>query len=1288
MKDNLFWELVQSYFETNKYFITKHHLDSYNDFVDHMIPRVIKTLNPFSIVKYDQDGVTEKHRIEIYIGRKDGKGIYFDHPTITNDGKTRLMFPNDARLHDLTYATNLHCDVEIEHYNRKQKGETTMLEKVKIGRIPIMLHSKLCILSGKKMPILKEFGECMYDQGGYFIIDGKEKVIVTQERNVTNQIFIHHADDKKFAYNAFIRCMSEKDSVFPKKVDFNVFSKNFMKGIRKNAIVVRVPHLDFDIPLFILFRCLGFESDLDIIKCIIGNNIDSDEGRLFLDFLYPSITDANIIYTQKQAISYLKPFTEYKTEKYVEYILRYNLFPNIEYDYHKFDPDSIDKKDSDDNDYIMNTSKAMFLGHVVNKLVKVCLGMDSTTDRDNYMFRRVAISGFLVGDIFKDFYNLFRVKARSTLDKIYRAGDWNSREMINRSVTESNKADIFDPLIITGGLTKSLKGTWGTKEQQVGIVQDLNRISYMSVMSHLRVVSSPMDPSLKIRTPHELNTSQYGIMCPVESPDGASIGLVKNFALMCHVTFTTSSENVIKSMTNYFKVTFLENIIHGMSILPSSVKLMINNTWFGVIDEDDAFELVEFIRLLRRNALINIFTSISWNIVGKTINVLTEAGRCTRPLLIVDENQEIALLKEKQIIKDLFAKKIDNWYRLAQGKSLKDDEFNMYSDEFRDPVDVFNLKKGDSLVKLRKDIIKILKKNAAPIEFLDVEEVNTSMIAMSHHDLHKKPENGDLAEYTHCEIHPSLMLSAYTSTIALSNHNTSPRNIFSAAQGKQAIGIYASNFNNRIDTMSYILHYPQKRLISTRYSDLLKLSELPNGENLIVAISTHTGYNQEDSIIFNKASIERGMFNITAYKSYYTEERSNEKTGERIYFANPFTENDNGKSVPIKKYADYTKIDENGFPKVNEYIQEGDVIVGCVKSEEDKNDQIRDLNNIFQDSDKEKKFTYSNASEIADKTIAGKIDKVYVKQNYITGDRNMKIRFRKFKTPELGDKAASTHGQKGVCGLILPPTEMPFTKDGITPDIIVNPHAFPKRMTVGHLIECVLSKLAVIQGTLIDGTPFDDTDLEYFYDTLEENGFQKHGDEILYDGQSGSQIKTDIFIGPTHYYRLKHMVSDKINYRNKGKVQSMTMQPTQGRSNEGGLRIGEMESNALTSHGMAGFMKESFMERSDKHVFYVDQTNGEIIGINPKMDVYHGIKNFSTVEIPYALKLLTQELKTLCVLPRLHINGRLEIDHEALENHFDDFTNEIDIDDDDDDDDPIIDETKNKTLKDNLKYDE
>jgi DNA-directed RNA polymerase II subunit RPB2 len=408
---------------------------------------------------------------------------------------------------------------------------------------------------------------------------------------------------------------------------------------------------------------------------------------------------------------------------------------------------------------------------------------------------------------------------------------------------------------------------------------------------------------------------------------------------------------------------------------------------------------------------------------------------------------------------------------------------------------------------------------------------------------------------------------------------------------------------------------------------------MPNGENLIVAVCSYTGYNQEDSIIFNKDAIDRGMFNITYYKSFIsTEQDDDPSSSDRTLFANPLEMQKAGKNISIKQQANFDKLDVNGFPKLNEYISDKDAIVGkCkVQRQTKKNEEG---GGIF--ADQEYNETYVSACDIADKTVNGHVDKVYVYEKPGDGQRVVKIKLRKFRIPEFGDKAASAHGQKGVCGMILPSESMPFTKEGLVPDIIINPHAFPTRMTVGHLLECLITKACVIEGTSVDVTPFEENETKPFNDVLENAGFQAHGDEILYNGITGEQIHTDIFFGPTYYHRLKHMVADKINYRTQGKKVGLTMQPTKGRSNEGGLRIGEMEANALVSHGVAAFTKESFMERSDKHSFIVDNETGAISSIDEHKQVFNGVKSYSKVELPFSFKLMTQELNAMSLMPRL-----------------------------------------------------
>jgi DNA-directed RNA polymerase II subunit RPB2 len=1203
------WLVLDEYFKSNKNFLTKHHLESYNDFISNKIVNTIKILNPFIIIK-NQENNNIQHEIEIYIGGLDSTQIFINKPTIFNNEtrEQRPLYPNEARLLDMTYKSDIYANIVIKYITRGTTGETiyeTMLKNIKIGAIPIMLHSNLCVLNNQPLSLIKEIGECKYDQGGYFVIDGKEKVIVAQERIATNRIFMNKSKNDKYSYEGLIRCTSEENPLFPKTIHIYVLANKPIKKSDKqpNSIYISSPNISIDIPLFILFRALGVESDKEILEYIVYD-INDPNNKNILDFLRFSIIQSNHITSQEDALDYIRNFVTYKHVDNVKKILIFDIFPNVGESFR---------------------SKALFLGFIINKLVKVCLGAIKESDRDSYTFKRVDTSGFLLSNLFRDYYNQFRNKVRNEIDREYLYGPWRTTTNIDHLINKSNINSIFDYTIIENGLKKSLKGSWGTNmihEQQdldlikQGLSQDLSRISYLSTISHLRRVNTPLDPTAKIIGPHRLHTSQWGIMCPCESPDGASIGLLKNFAILCHVSFDIVPKEIKDVLQKH-------NLIYNNDVpiidINKYTKILINNNWIGLHENPESILLL--LKLYRRNGLINVLTSISWNVITNEINILTEAGRCTRPLYVIYNDK---LLIEKY---------------LANNKTIS----------WNDMIGLNNK------VDLNSSI-KELEKNQAVIEFLDVEESNLSYIAM---DISYIKKN---TNYTHCEIHPSTILGVLTHNIPLANHNQAPRNIFSGAQGKQALGMYATNFNNRIDTMSYILYYPQKALICTRYQEYLNNNKMPHGENLIVAIATYTGYNMEDSIIFNKASLDRGCFNVTYYKNEIAREEENKIEGESIVFNNPYQVIESGKDLKDIKFANYKKLDENGFPILNSYISENDAYIGRTKIKTQYVEDKFNVNNIF--GNKTKKEIYSDRSIIANKNLSGIVDKVFV---YVNEDnkQNCKIRFRKIKIPELGDKLCSRNGQKGVIGMVMSPENMPFTKDGIIPDIIINPHAIPSRMTIAHLLESVLGKAACMMGTNIDATPFNNNVYDQVYDKLEkEFKMERYGNEILYNGFTGDQITTEIFIGPTYYERLKHMVVDKINYRTTGfktiknnqnefktlktsPVVVTTRQPVAGRgTGNSGLRMGEMENAALVAHGLAETLQETFMDKSDAFDYVLDNDT-EFIN---KLSIKDG-KNLSNIRTPYAFKTFMQEVASASV--KMHLLTEDQLEEE--EDNYDDF---------------------------------
>ena len=1298
------WDILDLYFKDHKYPFTGHHLDSYRDFIKSQIPYIIKSYNPITMIKYDDyDNITMK--VNLYVGGENGDEIFVDRPTTYENGTPKLITPNDARMRNLTYESHIFAKVFIKITTHDSAKEfTKTFNNVAIGSIPIMLHSDTCILKNQGSNILRRLGECPYDTGGYFIIDGKEKVIVAQEKIVTNKLFVTklHDNNEGFGYKGVIRCVADKGALAPRTVEFyyvetpvidamsneDIKIKNStlkdLKDYLYGSIYVSLPSFNGKVPLFILFRAFGIESDKEIYNTIFGNKLNDNERNYFDDLIRPSIMSTTYIedgfeykiYTQEDAIKYLKNKVRYGTFEHVKSTLTMDVFPNI----------------SDFN------SKGKYLGYLVLQFIKTFINVMPISDRDSYIYKRVDISGFMLSELFQEAYQKLRDSIRNTMDSMYYYGSWKQQDNYDNFINEHNIYKLVSAMIVTDTFNKSLKGRWGLatdEDPEMGKVQDLSRISYIGYMSHLRRVNIPIDRSIKITGPHRLHSQQWGMMCPFESPDGGSIGYLKNLSLLAKITAGLNIDNIEQCLID-IGIIPLKN--YNLYTNKNITNVFLNGTLFGITG--DPIFVTRLLKAFRRNGLINILISISWHIPTNELRIFTEAGRPCRPLLILKHNKsgdnEIAVYKHKYT----------NWFDMLNGLSikLKDEEKTddyYYRDIYTNPLDIsiskhtyaatggasYNSSEYDSkyyetnyqgggqddaneslggveeegifnLITKKlfnyeggkkeedyndneddehnsyyrdkyKKILAVLENNAACIEYLDNEETDTCLIAMNKDEI--------TPYHTHLEIHPSTILSVVSGNIPMCNHNQSVRNVFHAAQSKQAISMYATNFNNRFDTMSYVLHYPQRAIINTRIAQYTSSDTMGNGFNTIVAIMTYSGFNQEDSIMINRATINRGLNSLAYYKSI-TATSKIVSQNERTIFGNPIKMNEEGIKVLGIKKRDYSHINDKGFIKEGTYIPQGQevIIVGMLSVKEIYKEVKR---GVFIEQVKE--TIYTDISISTDNSLYGTIDKVYI-SNKLAGEDSIicKVRFLKIKKPEYGDKHASRHGQKGVLGMIIPEENMPFTKDGVKPDIIINPHAIPSRMTIGHLVECIFAKMCCLDGIMGDATVFIPIDNEKIYKRLEDNGFNKHGNEILYNGFTGKQIETEIFIGPTYYFRLKHMVAEKLNARGIGKLAGLTRQPTEGRRKGGGLRIGEMERDTVLSHGLSLFLKESMMERSDKYTWCACKRCGTLVAFNITENI-NTCKNcnnddVSVIQTPYAFKLFTQELEAMGIQMRIN----------------------------------------------------
>jgi DNA-directed RNA polymerase II subunit RPB2 len=1230
---------IDLYFSNNKtsYFVN-HHLDSFNTFISENIPHIIKTLeHPYIILKNDE---FNEFKIEVFIGGYDGKDIKIEKPD---------MNPNEARLLDKTYKSTIDLRViidstltrknRIEKVNEKKK---LFDEYIKLGEIPIMLHSKLCHLHGLSYNEIQLKDDCPFDQGGYFIVNGKEKVVMSQDRMATNRILVRKLiDDTQFTHEAMIRCTSADKASFTRTIYAKIlrnkkeFDSNLLKNQenRGNAIVLDIPNLCIEknkhtkynckngIPLFIIFRALGIESDKDIIDCILQHTGKNEHKEQFLHFLKYSINDSNIIYTRQEALLYLQDMVSSSDAKHlaIQDVLMNSFFPNM--------GKSIN-------------GKIYALSYLSYRLISNALGIRYDEDRDNFKIKRIDLSGFKLTTLFQSMYNNFRWNVKNNIDRFY---NFNSGVKASGNLkgifTNRTLPQIFDSSIITDGISKSFRGSWPSDAGGTdGLVQDLNRLSYMGYVSHVRRVTTKISKVSKSTAPHLIHLSQWGIICPIESPDGGKVGLIQHLSVLANVTFGIDQKEIVNALHD-LGVIEIENVNIFESF--KYTKILLNGNLYGI--HNDPHYLVNTIRLMRRCGIINIFTSISWEIENNEVYINIDRGRCCRPLYILDHIND----PDEKILK----KRIDtanSWNDLVIG-GLYDNKYyknRMIQDENKRWI-------PNPKEKLRQSCI----------EFIDAEEANTILIkddALKHMNMNNQP--------THSEIHPSTILSMYTNTIPLAHHNPAARSVFSGQQGKQALGIYSTAFHKRLDTSAYILHYPQKALVQTMYNKYTHSNYLPNGQNVIVAIATYSGYNQEDAIIMNRSAIERGLFQITAYKSKIEMESSNYEKNSSINFLNPEELKDSGEDINLK-YAKWNDIhgkpnlQQNGLPVLNTYISDDDVYLGKV---EITKIPIPSEDGIF--SKQQYKKTYKDLSLVGDKNSHGYIDKlVSFQEDDMYGNKitRVKIGFREMRSPSIGDKHGSRHGQKGTVGIILDSWDMPFGDDGVIPDIIINPHAFPSRMTVGHVMESLMGKAACAKGwPAVDGTIFENHDMSVYSNTLLNSGFHPSGDTILYNGRTGEQITTSIYVGPTYYFRLKHMVTDKRNERGKSGVgapiTNITRQPVEGRSNNGGLRIGNMEKDAIISHGMKNFLLESILHRSDGHK--------EIIDIEGNIPVYNleaktvftpekldgNPSSPITVHIPYAFKVLKQELESLAINMKLLTNSESNSDIYDEEELFDD----------------------------------
>ncbi len=1657
------WNIIESYFKGQQLErFVRHQLESYNNFVGYQIVKTIEMFNPVHIAsEQDYDPQSKKYALEIYI-TFENFNIY--RPQIhENNGAIKLMFPQEARLRNFTYAASTTIDINIKYIVRNGENlENTQIfhktiPRVHIGKLPIMLKSNICVLNQYKHFDNAQTGECKFDAGGYFIINGSEKTVLGQERAAENRVYCFNVEknDTKYLWKAEIKSVPDFKCISPKQISMLISSKNNGFGY---PIVLEIPRIKQPIPLFIVFRALGVLSDKEICQRILLD-IEDEKNKKLLEALQASVIESDKHLTQQDCIKYITTFAMYtpinmdketgakKKHEFTLDILNNDLFPHC----HNME------------------QKIYFLGYMANKLLMAYFEIIKQDDRDSYLNKRVDGTGTLLNNLYRNYFNKLVKDMEKQVIREINTGSWRSKDDYENIINLTNIYKIIKSTTIENGIKRALStGDFGIKHSnsnKVGVAQVYNRLNYVSSLSHARRISTPTDKSGKLIPPRKLHNTTWGFLCPAETPEGQSVGVVKNLAYMTHMTIYSNSlplyEYIMPNITKIDDLSLTPELIYD------KVKVFINGSWVGITEQPE--ELYTMLKDKKTKGIINIYTSVVFDYKLKEIRVCNDSGRVTRPLLRVknrsilltnnvlyklntgeynwdnlltsskideavleyidpeeqswsmiatkpkdlinvenklkkythceihpstmfgvlascipfpehnqsprntyqclDMNESVLLTNGTKIaIKDVqigdkvmcfnpetmklsYTKVVHHYVRETDKMILKlktisgreiiatDDHKFMTTEGWKQVKDfVVNdtyigiipyssaqantsiaeeqvildeamftevlVELGLSSSYIDTQIHALRKASLLPLHTsnynlpilarifgfiladgsINVYERQTKYIACSFdfgteadvdmfendieqcglnrckyykgtrqfnnttHTTYSVTHNGALPSIlialgvtygkktetarrpvpswivngskhvkqeflagfqggdgckirwnktskgynficaeTSQQINPSYLTSLetfmrqcanlleefdidvkvcnsvnvafnrsksaykildrhdnliryidnigyrYASTKSTSsfvvteylkyknecyqNHKTfveSVRTLFlekksnsyianalnisiakvsdirrshennrkismhnlkqntiekwiqevkvinnmvfmpvtkieqvenrmisditvesddhsfiagdnflssNCAQGKQAMGVYATNYENRMDKTAYILNYPMRPLVETRIMDLIHLNKIPSGSQLIVAIMTHTGYNQEDSLLINKGSIDRGMSLTTVYHTEKDEDKQKINGDEEIR-----CKPDPNKTKGIKM-GNYNKVNSKGVIPENTLIENRDVIIAKVTPiKENRNDHTKIIK-------------YEDQSKIYKTTEETYVDKNYIDRNG-EGYNFAKVRTRVVRKPVIGDKFSSRHGQKGTTGNIIPECDMPYTESGVVPDMIINPHAIPSRMTIGQLKETVLGKVLVELGLFGDGTAFGDFELKDICDLLLKAGYEAHGNELLYNGLTGEQVECSVFMGPVFYQRLKHMVNDKAHSRSIGPMVNLTRQPAEGRSRDGGLRFGEMERDCMVSHGASRFTRGRMYDASDKYSVFVCKKCGLIASYNDKMHIHlcHTCGNradFAYVQIPYACKLIFQELNTMNIAPRL-----------------------------------------------------
>jgi len=1106
------WPIIQDILTRQG--IAKQHLNSFDEFLENGLQEIINEVQQIEIENAE-------YPYTIKLGK-----IKFQEPRMMElDGSITHTTPAESRLRNVSYVAPLQMEASVV-----EDGKTLESKPIHIGDIPVMVKSNACILRSFTDQKLIDHGEDPSDPGGYFIINGSERVIVGLEDLSYNKIIV---DTDKVGGKEI-----HKAKVYSSIVGYRAKLELVLKD--DGLIVAKIPGSPVDIPIITLIRALGLETNEEVTHAV--SLVDEIKSELESSF---EKTEVN---TSKDAIVYISKriapgmLEEFQIKR-AETLLDWGLLPHL-----GKHPEN-------------RREKAQFLGEAACKLLELKLGWIEIDDKDHYGNKVIKFAGQMLADLFR---TAFRNLVRDMKYQLERSGQKRGINAVAAAVRPGIISDKLNNAIATGN--------WG--RGRVGITQLLDRTNYLSTISHLRRVQSPLSRTQPNFEARDLHSTHFGRICPSETPEGSNCGLVKNLALSAIISTSVDSSDIRQKLDDFGVADFLDV---SDPVKKTGTRVFLDGKFIGYFPNGD--ELVSSLRTLRRTNKMDPHVGISLHTpeeegATKRLYINCNAGRVLRPVVLIQDGK--SLLTNDLI--DKISKKLVSWTDL-----------------------------------IRMGVIELIDANEEENCNVTFDEKNTK-------------------KFTHLEIFSSAILGAGASIIPYPEHNQSPRNTYESAMAKQSLGFSTPMMNTSTYVRQHFMLYPQTPIVTTKAMDLLGLEKRPAGQNCVVAVLPFDGYNIEDAIVLSQSSVDRGLGRTFFYRIYESEAKQY-PGGMRDNFEIPNAdENIRG----YKGEKSYRLLEEDGIVATESTVKGGDILIGKTSPPRFMED-YREF---------ESQGPYRRDTSVGVRpTENGVVDTIVMTQSN-EGGKMFKVRVRDMRIPEIGDKFASRHRQKGVLGILAKQEDLPYTADGISPDVLINPHAFPSRMTVGMMMESITGKAAALRGAKFDGSAFVGEKIDQVKDVMKDAGFKYSGKEIMYDGRTGKSFPVEVFIGIVYYQKLHHMVADKIHARARGQVQMLTKQPTEGRARGGGLRFGEMERDCIIAYGASMILKDRLLDESDKDDIFVCERCGLV--------AYHDVKQrryicrvcgdkgkVSSVSVAYAFKLLLQEMQSLNIAPRLMIKERI-----------------------------------------------